>query len=75
MENNKNNTKKLRVRVYCQAYYHAVIDAPADMTNEEMYEYLNENLDYIPTGELRYLADSDNVDMEDIEFGYTGYIN
>lgn len=60
--------KKLNVAVCCLATYNTVIDVPDEMGIEEAIQYAKENIREIPTGELNYISDSDEVDEENTYF-------
>lgn len=62
-------TKKLKLRVWCEAYYDTELEVPENMTLEQAYAYAEEHLDEVPLTNLEYLEDSDNLDPEDLALG------
>lgn len=65
-----NETRILKVRVWCQAFYDSEIAVPANMSLEEAYWYAENNLDRVPLTDLTYLEDSDELDSCDMESGH-----
>lgn len=60
--------KRLNVTCTCLAVYNSSIKVPDDMLLEEAIEYAKEHIHEIPTGELTYISDSDEIDDENCDF-------
>ena len=60
-------TRKLHIRVWCQAHYDGTISVPDNLTLEEAVKYAKDHIDDIKgcDGQLVYLPDSDEIDDED----------
>lgn len=60
----------LNVTVYCQAYYTSQIELPKDFngTYEDAIAYAEAHIKEIPLGELEYISDSDELDVENCSF-------
>lgn len=61
------NTKRLHVRVYCEAFYDSYIDVPKNMNLKDAFEYASEHTDEIPVTNITALDPSDSeLDPEDL---------
>lgn len=60
--------KRLNVACTCLAVYNSSIEMPDDMTLEEAIKYSRAHVNEIPTGELTYISDSDEIDDENCDF-------
>lgn len=60
--------KTLNVTITCMAYYNSSIDVPEYMTLEEAIEYAKAHIDEIPRGEMKYISNSDELDVENCDF-------
>lgn len=61
--------RKLNVTIQCLATYNSSIMVPSELTFEEAIEYAKKHIAEIPLGTLEYVSDSDNLDMENCDFG------
>lgn len=64
---------KVKFTVACTAMYHSELEIPDEIKNneEEVLQYIRENLDQCPVDELEWLNDfepNDAVTMEDIRY-------
>lgn len=53
--------KKLMVAVQCMATYNSSILVPDDMPLEDAIQYAKKNIDSIPSGNLKWVSDSDEI--------------
>lgn len=53
------NTKTLKVRINCIAYYDAEIIVPDNLSLDEAIEYAKQNIDSISISELEWIKDTD----------------
>ena len=60
--------KRLNVTCTCLAAYNSSIKVPDDMTLVDAIEYAMAHVNEIPTGELTYISDSDEIDEENCDF-------
>lgn len=61
--------RKLNVTIECLAIYNSSIMVPSELTFEEAIEYAKKHIAEIPLGTLDYVSDSDNLDVENCDFG------
>lgn len=60
--------KTLNVTVSCMAVYTSSIEVPLELSLEEAIEYAKEHINEIHIGELEYISDSDEIDVDNCDF-------
>ena len=53
----KANTKTVRFSVACMAVYQGSLEVPANLTQKEVVEYIQDNLPVVPVKDLEWLED------------------
>ena len=56
--------RTLSVNVACRAYYNSEIRVPKDLNRDEAIEYAKDHLDEAPLGNLEYISDLDELEIE-----------
>ena len=61
-------TRRLNITATCKAVYNSAIDVPIDLSLDEAIRYAKEHINEIPTDELEYISDTDQLDEENCCF-------
>ncbi len=56
--------RTLSVNVACRAHYNSEIRVPKDLNRDEAIEYAKDHLDEAPLGNLEYISDLDELEIE-----------